>query len=336
MVPTKSHSPPNFLLALSNIWTAQTSHPTLFEPIPAPAPLYPTPSTYSLPATSLATDLQNTRADIRRHAAATLDPTPIPEEDDDMHDVQPDNNEPLPANVDEAFAHLLQAVDLMHANPPQLPCFDSQHYLALSHLPLTYPWPILVLDLKSYVPLLERHVITHMVAGRSHLQEEHTHPGYVLNSLLKDLAQTILFPATSEFMRPLLPPRVATAEFWHAQLNYAVLRAEAALVTVGSAEGIAGDQICQWNTIAPDAIIPATHLTLFFPPSLGAYVMANHQSHRDFKPQPSSSTNDIPTFTVQQWLHSLSRRSSKTKLSFSTWPAMLRPTATSHLVPFHF
>ena len=150
-------------------------------------------------------------------------------------------------------------------------------------------------------------MITHMVAGRSHLQEKHTHPGYVLNSLLKDLAQTIvhniLFPATSEFMRPSLPPRVATAEFWHAQLNYAVLRAEAALVTRGSAEGIAGDQLCQWNTIASNAIIPSTHLTLFLPPSLGAYVMANHQSHRDFKPQPSSSTNDIPTFTVQQWLH---------------------------------
>ena len=123
----------------------------------------------------------------------------------------------------------------MHVTPPQLPSFDSQHYLALSHLPLTYPWPILVLDLKSYIPPLERYVITHMVAGRCNLQEEHSHPGFVLNSLLKDLAQTIvhniLFPATSAFMRPALPPRVATVEFWHAQLNYAVLQAEAALAT---------------------------------------------------------------------------------------------------------
>ena len=75
------------------------------------------------------------------------------------------------------------------------------------------PWPNLILDLKSYIPLLERHVITHMVAGRCNLQEEHSHPGYVLNSLLEDLAQTIvhniLFPATSAFMRPALPPRVA-------------------------------------------------------------------------------------------------------------------------------
>ena len=173
--------------------------------------------------------------------------------------------------------------------------------------PILYPWPNLILDLKSYIPLLERHVITHMVAGRCNLQEEHSHPGYVLNSLLKDLAQTIvhniLFPATSAFMRPALPPRVATVEFWHAQLNYAVLRAEAALATGGSAEGIAGDQLCIWNTIAPDAIIPSTHLTLFLPPSLGAYVMANHQSHREFKPHPSSSASDIPTFTVQQGLH---------------------------------
>ena len=168
----------------------------------------------------LYTDLQNTRADIRRQVAATFDPTPIPEEDDDMHDALPDNNEPLPANVDEAFAHLLQAVDQMHATPPQLPSFDSQHYLALSHLPLTYPWSILVLDLKSFIPLLERHA--HMVAG-CNLQEEHSHPGFVLNSLLKDLAQTIvhniLFPATSAFMRPALPPRVATVEFWQAQLR---------------------------------------------------------------------------------------------------------------------
>ena len=54
--------------------------------IPAPATLHPTPTSYSLPATSLATDLQNTRADIRRQVAATSAPTPIPEEDDDMHD----------------------------------------------------------------------------------------------------------------------------------------------------------------------------------------------------------------------------------------------------------
>ena len=47
-----------------------------------------------------------------------------------------------------------------------------------------------------------------MVAGRFHLQEKHTHSEYIVNSLLKDLAQTIvyniLFPAISEFLRLLL------------------------------------------------------------------------------------------------------------------------------------
>ena len=117
---------------------------------------------------------------MRLNATVTIIPIHVPDEDDDMHDVQPDNNEPLPPDVDEALAHLVHAVDQMHANPPQMPTFDAQHYLALSHLPLTYPWPILILDLKNYVPLLERHVLTHMVAGRSHLQAEYTHPCYVL------------------------------------------------------------------------------------------------------------------------------------------------------------
>ena len=109
----------------------------------------------------------------------------------------------------------------------------------------------------------------------------------------------ILFPATSEFSRPSLHPRVSTVEFWHAQLNYAVLRAEAALISEGSAEDIAGDQLCQWNTVASDAIIPSTHLTIFLPPPLGAYVIANHQTHKDFKPK----SDNISTFNVQQSLH---------------------------------
>ena len=121
---------------------------------------------------------------------------------------------------------------------------------------------------------------------------------YVLNSFLKDLSQTIvhniLFPATSEYMRPSLHPRVSTVEFWHAQLNYAVLRAEAAFVSEGSAEGIAGDQLCQWNTIASDAIIPSTHLTLFLPPSLGAYVM--QEGSRDLqKGHPSVTKGASPS-----------------------------------------
>ena len=221
----------------------------------------------------------------RLQARTTAVPISIPDEDDDRHDAQHSRRR-------VGICHLVQGVDQMHADPPVMPTFDSQYYLALSHLPLTYPWPVLILDLTSFTPLMDRHVLTHMVAGRAHHQPQFTHPGFVLSSFLKDLAQAIvsniLFPLTSEFMRPSHPSRISSTEFWHAQLNYACLRAEPNLAGLGYTEGLAGDQLCQWNTIVPDAIIPATHLTLFLPPSLGAYVMANHQTHKDFKPQPTS------------------------------------------------
>ena len=101
-------------------------------------------------------------------------------------------------------------------------------------------------------------------------------------------------------MRPNLPPRVFTGEFWHAHFNYAALRTDPALAAIGSMDGLAGDQICQWNSVAPDSILPATHLSIFVPPPLGAFVLANHQNHEDFKSTPASATQSSPIFSVQQ------------------------------------
>ena len=101
-------------------------------------------------------------------------------------------------------------------------------------------------------------------------------------------------------MRPNLPPRVFTGEFWHAHFNYAALRTDPALAAIGSMDGLAGDQICQWNSVAPDSILPATHLSVFVPPPLGAFVLANHQNHEDFKSTPASATHSSPIFSVQQ------------------------------------
>ena len=133
-----------------------------------------------------------------------------------MHDAQPDIDVPFSQEVEAAFARLVEAVDLMHATPPILPTFDSQHYLALSHRPLAYPWFVLTLDLKAYIPLMDRHVLIHMVAGLAHHQPQFTHPAYVLGSFLKDLAHAIvnniLAPLTSEYMRPPLPLRLFTPE----------------------------------------------------------------------------------------------------------------------------
>ena len=100
-------------------------------------------------------------------------------------------------------------------------------------------------------------------------------------------------------MRPNLPPRVFTSEFWHAHFNYAALRTDPAMAAIGSMDGLAGDQICQWNSVAPGSILPATHLSLFLPPPLGAFVLANHD---DFKSTPASATHATPIFSVQQHL----------------------------------
>ena len=101
-------------------------------------------------------------------------------------------------------------------------------------------------------------------------------------------------------MRPNLPPRVFTAEFWHARFNYAALRTDPALAAIGSMDGLAGAQICQWNSVTPDSILPATHLSVFVPPPLGAFVLANHQNYEDFKSTPASAAHSSPIFSVQQ------------------------------------
>ena len=101
-------------------------------------------------------------------------------------------------------------------------------------------------------------------------------------------------------MRPNLPPRVFTGEFWHAHFNYAALRTDPALAAIGSMDGLAGDQICQWNSVAPNSILPATHLSVFVPPPLGAFVLANHQNHEDNKSTSASATHSSPIFSVQQ------------------------------------
>ena len=76
-------------------------------------------------------------------------------------------------------------------------------------------------------------------------------------------------------MRPNLPPRIFASEFWHAHFNYAALRTDPTLAAVGSMDGLAGDQLCQWNSVAPDSILPATHLTLFLPPPLVVVFLEN-------------------------------------------------------------
>ena len=270
----------------------------------APAATASTPAAFIPHSTSIAQ--QDSRANVRLRAHLHAPPaTIIPAEDDDeLLDAPPDIDVPVSTAVSSALTHLEQAIDGMHSASPTPLSFDPLFYLALSSLPLTYPWPILTIDLKNFLPLMDRHVLTHLVAAQASVNPKFQHPAPVLSSFFKDLAHavvhTILAPLNSQRMRPNPPPRVFTAEFWHAHFNYAALRTDPALAAIGSMDGLAGDQICQWNSVAPDSILPATHLSVFVPPPLGAFVLANHQSHEDFKSTPASATHSSPIFSVQQ------------------------------------
>ena len=124
--------------------------------------------------------------------------------------------------------------------------------------------------------------------------------------MLRALAQTIvniISPQASLNTRPVLPKEIYKVEFWHAHLNYACLRASDAGLPRGGAARLAGDQLCHWNTLSPDAVFQATHLIVFLPPCLGAFVLSNHSSHNSafFKfSSPDASASEGPTACVKQ------------------------------------
>ena len=106
-------------------------------------------------------------------------------------DATPDIDVPISTAV-SALTHLEQAIDDMHSASPQSLSFDPLFYLALSSLPLTYPWPILTIDLKNFLPLMDRHVLTHLVAAQASVNPRFQHPGAVLSSFFKDLAHAVV------------------------------------------------------------------------------------------------------------------------------------------------
>ena len=113
----------------------------------------------------------------------------------------------------------------------------------------------------------------------------------------------IISPQASLNTRPVLPKEIYKVEFWHAHLNYACHRAYEAALPGGSAARLAGDQLCHWNTLAPDSVLKATHLVVFLPPCLGAFVLSNHSSRSPafFKyPPPELQTNEGLTACVKQ------------------------------------
>ena len=62
---------------------------------------------------------------------------------------------------------------------------------------------------------------------------------------------------------------------------------------------LAGDQLCQWSVqgVNTQSLLSASHLTVFLPPRIGAYLLANHSSHASLL---STSHHDRSHFVVRR------------------------------------
>ena len=156
---------------------------------------------------------------------------------------------------------------------------SPKHYAALTQLPLTYPWARLVLDLKELLLSFDRHLITCLIAN--HMQGNNPpHPGTVLSSFLQHLAQLILLiiaPHDTDDAPPFLHHlEIYNFEFWHAHLNYACTR----FATSHGSDRLLGNQICHWTKGTSEMCMKVTHLVVFLPPALGAYVLSQHHTKK--------------------------------------------------------
>ena len=90
------------------------------------------------------------------------------------------------AEVETALDRLLYAID----HPPFI--IDEEHYIALSQLPLTYPWPSITIDLRPYIPFFERHLVAHLLSGRCGLLQVDVPAHTILDAWLKLLSEAIV------------------------------------------------------------------------------------------------------------------------------------------------
>ena len=139
------------------------------------------------------------------------------------------------AALDQLLSQIDQATSTVETN------LTADSYAALAALPLSYPWSCLVLDLKELLPILDRYVLSCIIASHATLYTDLTHD-QTLFPLLKALAQTIvniISPQASLNTRPVLPKEIYKVEFWHGHLNYACLRASDAGLPGGGAAWLA-------------------------------------------------------------------------------------------------
>ena len=274
------------------------------SPLP---PSDPAPPRHDLPVsapptTDLAESRINSQADARvQHIFdGPVRPAPPTEEPDlpDAEDDEPDQYDP---GMDTAFAHLLQVIDQPAGTAS--PALTPELYAALSMLSHTHPWSSLTFDLKALLPELDRRFHTYLIAGLCHPEGPAVlTAGLIFNSLLYTMAGTItdiLAPPNSDIPLPDVDSAFFTQDFWHAHLVYASDLASPQGLQASAIDTLAGDQLCQWSAqgVNIHSLLSASHLTVFLPPRVGAYLLANHGSHASLLTTPHQ---DRSHFIVRQ------------------------------------
>ena len=234
---------------------------------------------YVPPTHSIAEAVRSTAADARLQSTFSR-PLPNQPADDDTEMTGPtiEGEITYSSEVETALERLLYAID----HPPFI--FDEEHYIALSQLPLTYPWPSITIDLRPFVPFLERHLVAHLLSGRCGPLPVDVPAHSILDAWLKLLSEAIVHGIFdlhhAAYTPPPLPGPLTSPRFWHAHLNHACTRAVSPLAGAGTTDNMAGDQLAIWNQVndRSNEPIPSTHLTIFVPPALGAFILANLKS----------------------------------------------------------
>ena len=234
---------------------------------------------YVPPTHSIAEAVRSTAADVRLQSTFSRSLPNQPADDDtEMTGPTIEGETTYSSEIETAFERLLYAID----NPPFI--IDEEHYIALSQLPLTYPWPSITIDLRPYLPFLERHLVAHLLSGRCGPLPVDVPAHTILDAWLKLLSEAIVHGIFdlhhAAYTPPPLPGLLTSSRFWHAHLNHACTRATSPLAGAGTTDNMAGDQLAIWNQVnsRSNEPIPSTHLTIFVPPALGAFILANLKS----------------------------------------------------------
>ena len=250
---------------------------------------------YVPPTHSVAEAVRSTAADVRLQSTFSRSLPNQPADDDtEMSGPTIEGEIAYSAEVETALDRLLYAID----HPPFI--IDEEHYIALSQLPLTYPWPSITIDLRPYVPFFERHLVAHLLSGRCGLLPVDVPAHTILDAWLKLLSEAIVHGIFdlhhAAYTPPPLPGLLTHPRFWHAHLNHACTRAVSPLAGAGTTDNMAGDQLAIWNqvSVGSNAPIPSTHLTIFVPPALGAFILANLKSPQGESPQLRPVTPSQP------------------------------------------